>query len=63
MEKHGEMVVGYSRCDKCGRRAVFVSGSPEKTKAVCEYCGAEKRASAEIPLKGSSVALTGKHKG
>lgn len=62
MEKTGELVVGYSRCDRCGRRAALVSGSPRNCNALCDRCAAEKRASLETPLKGAGARLASQHK-
>jgi len=62
MEKHGELVVGYSRCDRCGRKAVIVSGSRKNSNALCTRCAAEKQASLEVPLKGAASQLSSQHK-
>jgi hypothetical protein len=60
--KHGDLIVGRSRCDHCGKIAVFVVGG----SALCSACGQadrslKKEGSAGVPLKIAAEKLSELH--
>jgi hypothetical protein len=59
MVKHGNVVVGDTRCDVCGSLASSVGGG----KAFCREHMGTKRAEADDPLKGAGERLAGRHQG
>ena len=58
MLKSNELKAGSTRCDRCSEAATLVTGN----SALCAHCAAQKRASADLPLKSASENLSSQHK-